>query len=204
MEAAQAAPFATASDIVEAAFIKKARNGDLSAFEEIVKRHQRRVYGVARRIVQRHDVADDVTQEAFLKAFQALETFDLSRPFAPWICRIAANLAINHVRSPRAREEELDEARAEAMHVVEDPSSQALHAEADRELQRAMASLPSDQRAVLTLRVVEELSYKDIAEALGISIGTVMSRLSRAREKLRIALSPYLGAAAARRSGAAS
>ena len=201
MEAAQAAPFATASDIVEAGFIKRARGGDVSAFEEIVKRHQRRVYGVARRIVQRHDVADDVTQEAFLKAFQALSSFDLSRPFAPWICRIATNLAINHVRSPRAREEEFDEAHAETLRVAEDPASEALHAEADRELQRAMASLPGDQRAVLTLRVVEELSYKDIALTLGISIGTVMSRLSRAREKLRLALLPYLGGSARRTGG---
>src|SRR5580765_94247 len=93
----------------EADLLAKARGGNLFAFEEVVKRYQRRVYAIAYRIVRRHDVADDVVQEAFLRAHQALGRFDLSRPFGPWICRIAANLAVNHVRSPQAREEALPE-----------------------------------------------------------------------------------------------
>ena len=169
----------------------KARGGNAFAFEEIVRRHQRRVYAVAMRVVRRHDVADDVTQEAFLRAYQALDRFDTGRPFGPWICRIAANLAVNHVRSPRAREDELPE------DLHEEASGQApidglLEREAKEVLEQAMGRLPAEQRAVFVLRTAEELSYKEIAEALDISIGTVMSRLSRAREKLRVTLGPYL------------
>ena len=100
-------------DPSEADLLAKAQGGNLFAFEEIVKRYQRRVYGAALRIVRRHEVADDVAQEAFIRAHQALHTFDRSRPFGPWICRIAANLAINHIRSRQAREEPLPEAHLE-------------------------------------------------------------------------------------------
>jgi RNA polymerase sigma-70 factor (ECF subfamily) len=178
-----------APDAAEADLLARARDGNLFAFDEIVKRYQRRVYATAVRIVRRHDVADDVVQEAFLRAHQALGRFDLARPFGPWICRIAANLAVNHVRSPQAREEALPEAHASV-----------LETEARTELARALDGLSADQRAVFVLRVYEELSYKEIAESLEISMGTVMSRLSRARERLRVALTPYLGAAMARRA----
>ena len=188
-------------DPLEADLIRKARGGNLFAFAEMVKRYQRRVYGVARRIVQRHDVADDVTQEAFLRGYQALASFDVERPFGPWICRIAANLAVNHVRSPRAREQELPEGHLETRSHASDPLRDVLENEAQSVLQQALAGLPPDQRAVLVLRVVEDLSYREIADALQLEMGTVMSRLSRAREKLRRALEPYLGAAA-RRAGA--
>ena len=188
-----------ATDAAEAALLRDARDGNLFAFEEIVKRYQRRVYATAMRIVRRHDVADDVVQEAFLRAHQALDRFDLARPFGPWICRIAANLAVNHVRSPQSREEPLPEAHGETPAVGHSPLVGVLDDEARRELARALDGLSSDQRAVLVLRVFDELSYKEIAEALEISIGTVMSRLSRGRERLREALTPYLGAAMARR-----
>src|SRR3954463_15980630 len=102
-----------AVDATEADLLGRARDGNLFAFEEIVKRYQRRVYATAMRIVRRHDVADDVVQEAFLRAHQALGRFDLSRPFGPCICRIAANLAVNHLRSPVSREQGLPEAHAE-------------------------------------------------------------------------------------------
>jgi RNA polymerase sigma-70 factor, ECF subfamily len=189
-----------APDAAEADLLARARDGNLFAFDEIVKRYQRRVYATAVRIVRRHDVADDVVQEAFLRAHQALGRFDLSRPFGPWICRIAANLAVNHVRSPQAREEALPEAHAETPVPGGSPLVGVLETEARTELARALDGLSADQRAVFVLRVFEELSYKEIAEALEISIGTVMSRLSRARERLRVALTPYLGAAMARRA----
>ena len=189
-----------AVDAAEAALLRDAKGGNLFAFEEIVKRYQRRVYATAMRIVRRHDVADDVVQEAFLRAHQALARFDLGRPFGPWICRIAANLAVNHVRSPQSREEALPEAHAETPAAGISPLVGVLDDEARRELARALDGLSSDQRAVFVLRVFDELSYKEIAEALEISIGTVMSRLSRGRERLREALTPYLGTAMARRA----
>jgi len=182
----------------EADLLKKAKGGNLFAFEEIVRRHQRRAYAVALRIVRRHEVADDVVQEAFLRAWQSLGSFDLARPFGPWIARIAANLAINHVRSPQAREEELPEGHGETPGGGADPLGQALEGEAQRVLQTALLALPAEQRAVFVLRAVEDMSYREIAEALGLQVGTVMSRLHRAREKLALALAPYLGEAARR------
>ena len=188
-------------DRSEADLLAKARGGNLFAFEEIVKRYQRRVYATAYRIVRRPDLADDVAQDAFLRAYEALDRFDLARPFGPWICRIAANLAINHVRSPEAREEGLPEGHGETPAPNEDPLTQVLGGEAQSVLESALGSLPAEQRAVFSLRVFDELSYREIADALGIQIGTVMSRLSRARERLREVLLPYLGSAARRAGG---
>jgi RNA polymerase sigma-70 factor (ECF subfamily) len=185
----------------ESDLLSRASGGDVVAFEEVVRRYQRRVYGVALRIVRRHDVADDVAQDTFLRAHQALASFDRSRPFGPWVCRIAANLAINHVRSPEAREEGLPEGHDETPSSQEGPLARVLDGEAHHQLHEALASLSADQRAVFVLRAVEGLSYKEIAEALDISAGTVMSRLFRARERLVAALGPYLGEAR-RRAGA--
>jgi RNA polymerase sigma-70 factor (ECF subfamily) len=185
----------------ESELVLRASRGDGLAFEEVVRRYQRRVYAVALRIVRRHDVADDVTQEAFLRAHRALHTFDRERPFGPWICRIAANLAVNHVRSPAAREEGLPEGHEETPSGREGPLEGVLGREAREQLRAAMGGLSAEQRAVFVLRAVEGLSYREIAETLGISPGTVMSRLFRARERLLEALRPYLGEAR-RRAGA--
>jgi len=184
----------------DSGLIDQARGGNLFAFEEIVRRYQRRVYATAYRIVRRHEVADDVAQEAFIRAHRSLDRFDTRRPFGPWICRIAANLAVNHVRSPQAREDALPDGHAEMPSAAAGPLQRVLDTEARAMLDRALGELPAEQRAVFCLRVFEELSYREIADALGIEMGTVMSRLSRAREKLREALSPYL-TTAPRRAG---
>ncbi|HEY7412073.1 MAG TPA: sigma-70 family RNA polymerase sigma factor [Vicinamibacteria bacterium] len=170
----------------------------------MVKRYQRRVYATAFRITRRHDLADDVAQEAFLRAWRSLSRFDLGRPFGPWVCRIAANLAVNHVRSPRHREEALPEGHGEARETASTPLEDMLDGEARRLLDGALSTLSPEQRAVFVLRVHEEMSYQEIAEALAIPAGTVMSRLSRAREQLRLALAPYLGASARRAEGGGS
>jgi RNA polymerase sigma-70 factor (ECF subfamily) len=193
-----------AVDATEADLLAGAQGGNLFAFDEIVRRYQRRVYSTALRIVRRHDLADDVTQEAFLRAHRALGSYDRARPFGPWICRIAANLAINHVRSPEAREETLDEGAIDRSPAAaaDGPLDAVLQDEARRVLEEAVGRLPAEQRAVFVLRTFEDLSYKEIAEALDLSVGTVMSRLSRAREKLRGALAGYLGPALDRAGGA--
>lgn len=193
-----------AVDATEADLLASAQGGNLFAFDEIVRRYQRRVYSTALRIVRRHDLADDVTQEAFLRAHRALASYDRGRPFGPWICRIAANLAINHVRSPEAREEALDEAALDRSPAAasDGPLDAILEKEARSVLEEAVGRLPAEQRAVFVLRTFEDLSYKEIAEALDLSVGTVMSRLSRAREKLRGALAGYLGPALDRAGGA--
>jgi RNA polymerase sigma-70 factor (ECF subfamily) len=204
MERSTKTPTPPVLDPLEADLLAKAQGGNRFAFEEIVRRHQRRVYGVAFRIVRRHDVADDVAQETFLRAYQSLASFDLGRPFGPWIGKIAANLAINHVRSPRFREEPLPEAHAETPAPDASPLRGVLEDESRATLEAALGGLPAEQRAVFVLRVMDDLSYREIAQSLGISMGTVMSRLSRAREKLREALAPYLGAASRRAGGGES
>jgi RNA polymerase sigma-70 factor (ECF subfamily) len=180
----------------ETFLLARARQGDLPAFEEIVRRYQ-----LALRIVRSHAVADDVAQDAFLRAWRSLDRFELGRPFGPWVCRIAANLAVNHVRSPVTREDPLPEGHGETKAAGGNPLDAVLDGEAQRLLYEALEGLPPEQRAVFVLRAVEEMSYREIADALGLSPGTVMSRLFRAREKLARTLEPYLGSAGRRRSG---
>ena len=131
-------------------------------------------------------------QEAFIRAHRAIARFTPGRPFGPWIARIAANLAVNEKRSPRSREQELPEGHSEVPTREASPLGNLLEREAQDVLDRALGALPSEQRAVFVLRVYEDLSYQEIAEALEISPGTVMSRLSRAREKLRATVQSYL------------
>jgi RNA polymerase sigma-70 factor (ECF subfamily) len=192
---------AAAADAGEAFLLGRARQGDLSAFEEVVRRNRRRVYGVALRIVRCHETAEDVAQEAFVRAWRTLDRFELGRPFGPWVSRIAANLALNQLRSPRSREQPLPDGHQERPASGPDPLASVLHGEAEQVLQQALAALPPGQRAVLVLRVFDELSYAEIAAALGLSPGTVMSRLFRARERLATALTPYLGSGVERRKG---
>ena len=168
----------------ETFLLARARQGDLVAFETVVRRYQRRVYGVALRIVRAHDVADDVAQEAFVRAWRSLDRFELGRPFGPWVCRIAANLAVNHVRSPRAREEGLPEGYAETRSSDPGPLGAVLDTEAREVLDEAMNGLSPEQRAVFVLRTVEEMSYEEISRSLGINVGTVKSRLNEAKRQL--------------------
>jgi RNA polymerase sigma-70 factor (ECF subfamily) len=176
----------------EALLVGRARRGDQAAFCALVERHQRRVYAVALRIVRRHDLADDVAQEAFVRAWQSLSSFDLSRPFAPWIARIARNQALNVLRARAEQAEPLPEGPAEPADPARGALDGVLDGETEEILSRAVQSLPDDQRRVLLLRASGELSYEEIAAELGIAQGTVMSRLSRARQRLRELLGPWL------------
>lgn len=176
----------------DAALVSRARAGDASAFEEIVRRHQRRVYAAARRIVRRHEEADDVTQEAFLKAWRALDRFELGRPFGPWVARIAVHVALDRVRSPRWHERPLPEDHDETPSAAPSPERALRDAEAAATLEEALGALPPEQRAVFALRTLEEMTCPEIARELGLPEGTVMSRLFRARDRLRALLGPRL------------
>jgi RNA polymerase sigma-70 factor (ECF subfamily) len=205
---AHAANRGTSGDADET-LVVRARDGDEDAFAEIVRSYQRRIYAVAMRMTRRHEVADDVTQDTFVRAYRNLARFELGRPLLPWLKRIAVNLSINYLNGAR-RERPLEE---------EDPFGAAAHRggidepldanperrleseELARELDRALMLLSVDQRTVFLLKVVEGMRYQEIAEVLGISEGTVMSRLSRARGRLKEMLAPHLGATA-RASGA--
>jgi RNA polymerase sigma-70 factor (ECF subfamily) len=165
----------------ERGLVERAKRGDRSAFGRLLRRHQRRVFALGLRWLRNADDADDLVQETFVRAWQALHRFDESRPFAPWLLTIAANRA--RTMAARARPgEEIDEETAwHGPSPADDAESSALA----RDVRAAVAALPEEQRVVLHLRAVEELSYREIADALDVPIGTVMSRLSRARETLR-------------------
>lgn len=158
-----------------------AKRGDRTAFGRLLRRHQRRVFALGVRWLRNADDADDLVQETFVRAWQSIERFDESRPFAPWILTIAVNRA--KTRLTRARPaEEIDERIVwEGPSPLQDTESALLA----RDVRRAVEGLPEEQRIILHLRAVEELSYREIAAALGIPEGTVMSRLARARDALR-------------------
>jgi RNA polymerase sigma-70 factor (ECF subfamily) len=178
--------------------VLRAREGDRDAFAEIVRSYQRKVYGVAMRMTRRHEVADDITQDTFVRAYRSLSRFELGRPLQPWLTRIAVNLAINYLNGVAKREKPLPEddlwARGRSAQVPLDSSPErALESEElATDLERAVARLPVEQRTVFLLKVVEEMRYEEIAKLLSISEGTVMSRLSRARSRLKEMLAGHM------------
>ncbi len=182
---------------VDRDLIARTLKGDRDAFEAIVRQYQRRVYGVALRMTRRHEVADDIAQETFVRAYTKLHRFELGRPLAPWLTRIAANLSINYLtRAARTEQPFTDEGTSSGLPAARpedsDPQQSLLSSEFARALDEAVEKLSPEQKAVFILRVHEEMRYEDIAESLDISMGTVMSRLFRARAKLKDLLKNYM------------
>lgn len=172
--------------------IRKAKSGDAKAFTKLVKKYQRQVYACIARMVFSHQLIDDLIQETFIKVFQSLHRFDESYPFYPWVRRIAVNATINCLKSEAGRKaSSLDELNPTVI-SNENPVQELERAEMLQNLRRALHALTDEQRVVFVLRTQEEMSYDEIAQALGISIGTVMSRLNRARTKLKMLLKDYL------------
>jgi len=175
--------------VTDEALARASAEGDDRAFEELVRRHQRGVYALARRYTRNHEDADDVAQESFLRAWRAIGSYDAARPFKPWLYRIVVNAALNHLRTVRNRkEDELgdpDGLPAQPASAGSDPLAASAGRDAIQAVRRAMARLRPEERAVLHLRTTEEMGYRDMAAALGVAIGTIMSRLSRARAALR-------------------
>ena len=173
------------------ALAKKAAAGDMSAFEDLVDRHRMAVYRLARSITGNHYDADDAAQETFLRVYRALGSYDPSRPFKPWLKRIAYNTSLNTIRASKSRSRGL--VNGDIPEVADPSPRQFERMEAKQSIanvDHAVGTLPSELRATLLLRAVENMSYKDIATTMGVKIGTVMSRLSRARERVLDVLEP--------------
>lgn len=168
--------------------IRRAKDGDRRAFGELVRRYQRKVYALCFRLGGSHDVADDLTQEAFIRAFQAISSFDEAYPFGAWIMRIASNNAINFIKRQKfqvaGEEGEMIIEQEATSQISDDPEQNLSQQEMDKRYQEAINNLPPDFRTVFVLRMHEELSYEEIAARMKISVGTVMSRLHRARQRL--------------------
>ena len=170
--------------------IRRAQHGDRQAFEALVRRYQRRVYITARRILGSHTDADDVAQEAFLRAYRGLASFDGRSDVFTWLYRIVVNVALNHLRSARRHQASaLDEASNEAGHTS-DPAGRAEAREACLQVREAIAHLPPSLRVTVVLALLEELPHKKVGEILGCSEGTVAWRVNQARKMLRRALAP--------------
>lgn len=182
------------------ALIKLAQAGDLAAFRRLVERHQRRAFSVAVALVRNDDDAREIVQEAFLRTFKSLARFQSDSTFFTWLYRIIANLSVDHARRAGGRTALFAEQRLANLDVDEldvpfagriegaDPLDALRRREIAASLQTAFDALPSYHRAVIVLRELEGLSYEEMAEALGVSKGTVMSRLFHARRKLQRAL----------------
>ncbi len=174
--------------MTDAALIQRARRGDQKAFGELVLRYRRPVLSVAYRMTGDAASAEDIAQAAFLQAWQQLGTLHESAALKGWLYRLAVNASIDHLRRNPAPADLSDEAADPAP----TPEGEALERERAEAVRRAVLALPEQCRAALILREFEGLSYKEVAQALAIPLGTVMSRLSYARGLLRAALGPYL------------
>jgi RNA polymerase sigma-70 factor, ECF subfamily len=175
--------------------LDRARQGDRDAFGRLVQRHQRRVYAAALHILGNHADADDATQEAFVRAYRGLPTFDGRADFFTWLYRIAINTALNGLRSDRRGTALAQRSNAEVQHVGGRPeclgqvaSSPAQQAQQTGEVARviaAVAELSATLRVTLVLATIEELPHKQIAEILEVPEGTVAWRVNEARRLLR-------------------
>ena len=170
----------------EHALIERAQAGDREAFGLLVHVYLQRVYRTAYAFVRNRDDAADIAQDAFVRAYRGIARFDASRPLYPWLYRIVRNLALNRIERDRNRDAGFEpdalaarDAGPEAMAVAMDDAAR---------LRSAVARLPDRHRAVIELNHFQECSYREIAETLGIPVGTVMSRLYHARQQLRKAL----------------
>lgn len=160
------------------------KGGSVRAFEEIVRVTMRRAFAVAVGIVGNEEDARDLSQEAFMAAHRARATFDIERPFFPWFYRILRNRCLNFVRSRSGRREISVDVLVERPCAEESPEGRMIRRERAEAVWRSIQELTPEHREIIVLRTFQELSYREIAEALGISEGTVMSRLFYARKAL--------------------
>jgi RNA polymerase sigma-70 factor, ECF subfamily len=172
--------------------------GDIEAFGELVRLHQASVFNVCYRLAGERQEAEDLTQEAFMRAYQRLKMYDASRPFGPWMRRLAVNVCLNRLQSAqaglagRSQPLSLDDERDEPQTLAADlPEEMLLQAERARALRQALTSLPVHYRAVIELRHFQELSYTEIADTLKIPLSDVKSHLFRARQQLAKRLKTY-------------
>lgn len=174
----------------EQRLVRLSRDGDHAAFAELVEAHQVAVFGTALRLVHDREVAADVSNRAFYRAYEHLTSFDQSRPLRPWLVRIAANEALNELRTRRRDTEQTIGGEAAAIELEQivgepDPADVLPRRERSAAIRAAVDRLPEAQRVVVVLRYFADLSYADIAEVTQQTVNNVGVILLRARERLR-------------------
>jgi RNA polymerase sigma-70 factor (ECF subfamily) len=172
--------------------VRRVQKGDRRAFDLLFARYQHKIQGLVSRYVRGHDEIDDIVQEAFIKAYRALPRFRGESAFYTWLYRIAINTAKNYLvsRSRRPPDVDVDASDAEyldgqdAMRETENPENNLQRDELEREINAAIRGLPDDLRSAVTLREFDGLSYEQIAQIMDCPVGTVRSRIFRAREAI--------------------
>ena len=177
------------SEATDRVLVVRAQHGERAAFGELVTRYMQRAYSSALGLVGNHDDALDLSQEAFARAFRARARIDPERPFFPWVYQIIRRLCFNHTRDQRSRRLKLEKAGSWLTGTTMgqrplSPDQAVERAELREQVAEAIERLAERERETLILREFEELRYREIAELLGIPIGTVMSRLYQARRSL--------------------
>ncbi len=171
-------------------YVQKTIEGDPEAFNELVQRHHARIYGLAYRMLGNPDDASDATQEAFLEAYKSIQSFQFQSKFLTWMYRVGINVCQQYKRRSESRQRALtsytkDVRERDAQYTDEYPDRVLLKTERDQLIQQAIDQLPSKQRMVITLFYMQQMKYREIAELLDCSEGTVASRLNTAVRNLK-------------------
>jgi RNA polymerase sigma-70 factor (ECF subfamily) len=182
----------------DVALVRKARDGDFSAFEQLFDRHRTLVYRFAYQMTSRRDDAEDVVQEAFVRAYQNLHRYRDEAKFTTWLLRIVTNLCTDQARMSQRRTALEQQEAAGALDWMTSGESEdpVQNLEADRRkiaLRKALNALPIHHKSVIILRDIEEREYPDMAAILGCTVGGAKLRVLRARRALRDRIAPFLG-----------
>lgn len=185
---------------VDQQLVERVQKGDKRAFDLLILKYQHKIFAVISRFIRDHSEVQDVAQDAFIKAYRALPNFRGESAFYTWMYRIAINTAKNYLvarnRRPPATDLEVEDAEfysgSEAMHEMNTPESNLMRDELQAVIDLAFQELPEDLRRAVTLREIDGLSYEEIAEAMDCPIGTVRSRIFRARESIDKKIQPLI------------
>ena len=185
---------------LDRALVERVQKGDKRAFDLLVRKYQHKVIGLVSRYVRTHAECEDISQESFIRAWRAIGSFRGDSAFYTWLYKIAVNTAKNHLvakgRRPPSSDIDADDAEfmsgGERMHDNATPEREMMRQEIEQSVFSTVQALPEELRTAITLREVDGLSYDEIAEAMGCPIGTVRSRIFRAREAIDEKLRPLL------------
>ncbi|MEO8808673.1 MAG: RNA polymerase sigma factor RpoE [Rhodanobacter sp.] len=185
---------------LDRALVERVQQGDKRAFDLLVRKYQHKLIGLISRYVRSHAECEDIAQESFIRAWRAIHSFRGESAFYTWLYKIAVNTAKNHLvamkRRPPSGDIDIDDAEfmavGERMHDSATPEHELMRQEIEQSVYSTVQALPEELRTAITLREVDGLSYDEIAEAMGCPIGTVRSRIFRAREAIDAKLRPLL------------
>lgn len=189
---------------IDQQLVERVQRGDKAAFDLLVTKYQRKIFRLLSRLIRDQAELEDVAQEAFIKAYRALPNFRGDSAFYTWLYRIAINTAKNHLvsrgrRAPTTTEADIEEAETfddgDHLRDLNTPESMLVTKQVGEAVNRAIDQLPEDLRTAIVLREIEGLSYEEIAESMSCPIGTVRSRIFRAREAIAQELKPVLDTA---------